>query len=244
MPAPLRRLWRLSTGSHRGRPAGLDVDRVVRTAMELADRHGLPGATLPKVAETLGVTKMSLYRYVGSKDELFDLMADLATGPPPQISEQAGWRAGVRQWMLANRQVYERHPWLSQLPITGPPRGPHAIGWMDAMLRALRGTGLDWRVKVGVLNLVGGFVRTVGAQEQQLAQGRRQTGLDLAQTERAYSGAMAALVDADRFPEAAQLFASDAFTSPPPDGASAGFPFGMELILDGIELLIAKAGTG
>ncbi|MEU6719573.1 helix-turn-helix domain-containing protein [Nonomuraea sp. NPDC046802] len=29
------------------------------------------GATLPKVAEALGITKMSLYRYVGSKDELF-----------------------------------------------------------------------------------------------------------------------------------------------------------------------------
>ncbi|MFD9941036.1 TetR/AcrR family transcriptional regulator [Nonomuraea sp. NPDC059023] len=235
----IKRLWRLSPGHQRGRPAELDVEQVVRTAMELADRDGLSGATLPKVAEALGFTKMSLYRYVGSKDELCELMGDLAIGPAPEVDEAAGWREALRRWTLTSRRVYGRHPWLAQLPITGPPVGPNAIGWMDALLRALRETGLGWPAKLGILNLLGGYVRTVSALEQQLTQGRLGSGLDQAQSERDYGAALSRLVEPDRFPEAAKLFASSVFRAPAEEGAEDEFGFGLGLILDGIEALIA-----
>ncbi|MEK8173536.1 TetR/AcrR family transcriptional regulator [Streptomyces sp. M19] len=76
-------------------PAALDTERVVRTGVELADRDGLGGATLPKIAKELGVSPMSLYRHVGSKDELLVLMRDVAIGPPPEATaDAADWRAG------------------------------------------------------------------------------------------------------------------------------------------------------
>ncbi|MFB4289794.1 TetR/AcrR family transcriptional regulator [Nonomuraea sp. ATR24] len=81
VPPALRRLWRLPESSRLGRPAALDVDLVVAAAVEIADRDGLGGVTIPKVAKSLGFTGMSLYRYVGSKDELLTLMADAAAGP-------------------------------------------------------------------------------------------------------------------------------------------------------------------
>ena len=59
VPAPLRRLWGLSEPSRLGRRAALDVTLVVTAAVELADRDGLGGVTLPKVAQRLGVTGMS-----------------------------------------------------------------------------------------------------------------------------------------------------------------------------------------
>lgn len=109
--------------------------------------------SLHKVAAALGVTKMALYRYVGSWDELIELMADAATGPAPALAERdlRDWRAGVTTWALALREVLVEHPWLAPSPIVGPPRGPHSIAWMDAMFRVLRDTGLDWGAKVGVL---------------------------------------------------------------------------------------------
>ncbi|MFI6294872.1 TetR/AcrR family transcriptional regulator [Nonomuraea sp. NPDC050790] len=234
VPAQLKRLWRLLPGYRRGRPAELDVDQVVLKAVELADRDGLAGATLPKVAEALGFTKMSLYRYVGSKDELPDLMSDLAIGPAPAIDAAAGWREGLRQWTVANWQVYGRHPWLAQVPISGPPRGPNAIGWMEALLRAVRETGLDWPEKLGILNLLGGYVRTVRALEQQLAQGR----LDQPRSEREYAIALGRLAAPDRFPEAARLFASTALHASAGQDPADEFMFGLELILDGIAALI------
>ena len=86
VPVELRRLWGLGAPQQRlGRPAELDLRRVVQTGIKLADRYGLRGASLPNIAKALGHTTMSLYRHVGSKDELLALMRDFAVGPPPEI---------------------------------------------------------------------------------------------------------------------------------------------------------------
>jgi AcrR family transcriptional regulator len=244
VPTELARLWRLPTETRLGRPAELDVDRVVRTAVELADRDGLGGVTLAKVAKELGFTGMSLYRHVGSKDELLTLMGDLATGPVPEIAPGIGpWRAGLRQWALALHAVYARRPWLAELPLSGPPSGPNAIGWMEAALRVLHDTGLDWGAKVGIQSVLAGYVRHTSLGARQLAEGRRGSGLDQAQVERAYGRALAKLVDPERFPHAAQLFASDAFEASPDDDGDVDhdFVFGLELILDGVAATIGTS---
>ncbi|MFI7002217.1 TetR/AcrR family transcriptional regulator [Nocardia sp. NPDC050175] len=245
-PNELVRLWRLPIGPRLGRPAGLDVDLVVRTAVQLADRDGLSGATLPKIAETLGVTPMSLYRHIGSKEELLVLMGDAGTGPPPTYPAPAGdWRPPLREWAVALWSVHRQRPWLTQLPIAGPPSGPGAIGWMDAGLRALRGTGLDAGAKVGVVTVVSGYVRQADLLAQQLEQGRRTTGLDETETNRDYSRHMARLIDPARFPDAAELFHSDLFESAPPpstpDPAQDDFEFGLAVVLDGVAATIARA---
>lgn len=246
VPAELARLWRLSSGSRLGRPAALDVDRVVQTAVQLADRAGLAGVTLPKIAAELDVTSMSLYRYVGSKDELFVLMQDAATGPPPQLDVPAeDWRAGLRAWAVAQRLALHERPWVARLPVTGPPAGPNQIGWMDVALRVLRGTGLDWGAKLGVLTLVSGYVRQASLLADELAAGRRGSGMDQAAAERAYGRALAQLVDPQRFPEVAAMFASAPFETPPPEGyddpaTNPDFTFGLDRILDGVAAAIEQ----
>ncbi|TQM11618.1 TetR/AcrR family transcriptional regulator [Pseudonocardia kunmingensis] len=239
VPAEVARLWGLSTSVGRvGRPPELDLEQVVRTAIELADRDGTAGVTLAKVATALGYTKMALYRHVGSKDELLELMADRATGPAPQITA-AGWRAGLRQWAHALRSVYAAHPWITQLPVSGPPRGPHATSWLDALLGTLRGSRLDGGTKLGISVVLSGYVRNSSALAVQLAEGRSQTGMDQPQVEQDYARTMARLVDPERFPDAAALFATDPFASaaadPDPD-----FTFGLELILDGVATAIGE----
>ncbi|PXX57401.1 TetR family transcriptional regulator [Nocardia tenerifensis] len=245
-PSELVRLWRLPTGPRLGRPAGLDVDQVVRTAVQLADEDGLTGATLPKIAEKLGVTPMSLYRHIGSKDELFVLMSDVGTGTPPDFAAPVeDWRAALREWAHALWSMHRRRPWLTQLPIAGPPSGPGTIGWMDAGLRAMRATGLDTGTKVGVIMVVSGYVRQADLLAQQLEQGRRTTGLNESETNRDYGRHMARLVDPERFPDAAELFASGLFESAPPptadDPSRDDFEFGLELVLDGVAATIARA---
>ena len=151
IPAELRRLWGVPQSSTVGRPASLDVARVVHAAVDIADRKGIDAVTLPAVAKALGCTTMALYRHIGSKDELLVLMQDAAIGAPPVIStHEGGWRDGLRQWAAAEHGVYQRRPWLSRLPISGPPSGPSQIGWIDTALRILRDTGLEWGEKVEV----------------------------------------------------------------------------------------------
>ncbi|MFC4563496.1 TetR/AcrR family transcriptional regulator [Nocardiopsis mangrovi] len=242
VPAELGRLWRLPAAAPVGRPAELGVDRIVGAGIAVADREGLAGVSLAKVAKELGYTAMSLYRHVGSKDELFVLMGDAAEGAPPAFGPgPVEWRDGARRWAAVLRERFLRHPWLADLPVPGPPSGPNAVAWLDAGLRVLRDTGLGWGDKVGIVSVLSGYVRTMSSMARQMEEGRRGTGLDQAQVERDYGRSLLGLVDPDRFPDAAALFASGVFeTAPeaPPEPADGpgdhDFAFGLELILDGV----------
>ncbi len=243
IPADLRRLWRLPTPTRLGRPADLDVEQVVRAAVDLADRDGLAGVTLQKVAQALGFTKMSLYRHVGSKEELFELMVDHAAGAAPDCgTDPQHWRDGLRRWARAIRAKYAEHPWLSDVPISGPPRGPNSVSWMNAFLGVLRDTGLDLMTAVGILNAVTGQVRHAIMLERQLEQGRQASGLSQAQVEQNYGRALASLIEPARFPDAARLFGGGVFEPSPGPAATYStdddFSFGLELILDGIAAAI------
>lgn len=246
VPASLRRLWGMSESSRLGRPAALDVDRVVAAAVEIADRDGLGGVTLPKVAKSLGFTSMSLYRYVGSKDELLTLMADSALGTPPDMDTD-DWREGLRSWAFAQRAVFQRRPWLTRVPASGPPSGPNQIAWMEAALAIMSRTRLDWAHKVGVLLLISGYVVQSVRQYNELAEGRAE-GQGQADAERAYGRALAQLVEPERFPETARLFSSTLFEAPPSDTpdatvADADFSLGLELILDGVAVRIERSDS-
>ncbi|MFC7743002.1 TetR/AcrR family transcriptional regulator [Nocardiopsis composta] len=242
VPPELGRLWRVPTAARLGRPAALDVDRIVRTAVDLADRDGLAGVTLAKVAKELGFTAMSLYRHVGSKDELFALMQDQIGDPAPDIDTPPGSGARGAPVGAGAARALRGAPLALRAPGPGPPSGPNMIGWMDALLRALRDTGLSWGAKVGILQLVSGYVHQASSSARQMAEGRRASGLDQAETEQAYGRALVGLVDPARYPEAAELFSSDVFERPPDPAEDHDFTFGLELILDGIAAAIDAAG--
>ncbi|MET8547173.1 TetR/AcrR family transcriptional regulator [Micromonospora zamorensis] len=246
IPARLRRLWGRSESSRLGRPATLDVNQVVTASVEIADRDGLGGVTLPKVAKSLGFTGMSLYRYVGSKDELLELMADAALGAPPDILTE-DWRAGLRSWAFEQRAVFRSRPWLTRVPTAGPPSGPNQIAWMEVGLVVLSRTRLDWAHKVGVLTLISGYVVQSVRQHSDLAEGRAE-GQGQADAERDYGRALVRLVEPARFPEAARLFSSTLFEAPPsstPDAtiADADFTLGLDLILDGVAVRVEHPGS-
>ncbi|MEV7554708.1 TetR/AcrR family transcriptional regulator C-terminal domain-containing protein [Amycolatopsis sp. NPDC089917] len=235
--ATLLRLWRRSERATRGRPSVLDIDSVVAAAVALADREGVANVTLANVAKDLSVTKMSLYRHIGSKAELLELMADSAIGDPPTVEPSGDWRAELTTLAEANRDVLMRHPWLVELPLSGPPAGPHAVAWMDAILRTLRDTGLDWGTKGGVLVLISGYVRLACAQAIQLAEGRKGSGLSQAQAEQAYGKGLAELIDPERFPDAVGFLTSG--LSAPDQADDPEFAFGLDVVLNGVAALIA-----
>ena len=57
---------------------GLSKQRVVAEAVRLADREGVEGLSMRRLADALGAGAMSLYHYVANKDELLDAMTDAA----------------------------------------------------------------------------------------------------------------------------------------------------------------------
>lgn len=97
-----------------------------------------------------------------------------------------------------------------------------------------------------MLNAVSGQVRHAIVLARQLEEGRRDTGLSQAQVEQDYGRALAWLVDPNRFPDAAKLFAADVFEphtdQVAEDPADHDFTFGLELLLDGIAAAIDRMG--
>jgi hypothetical protein len=110
---------------------------------------------------------------------------------------------------------------------------------MDCGLAAMHETGLSWKAKIGVLTVLGGHVRQSALLNQELAEGRDE-GVDQASAERDYGRALFQLVTPERFPAAAQLFASQVFESTSDDD----FDFGLELILDGIAFAVREINSG
>lgn len=68
------------TAPDRERERELTRERIVHTAIEIADAEGLAAVSMRSVAARLHAATMSPYRYVNSKDDLVLLMADAVLG--------------------------------------------------------------------------------------------------------------------------------------------------------------------
>lgn len=244
VPDFFRRLWRLPTVQHRlGRKSTLDVETVVSTAVRLADEGGLEAATLPKVAAELDVSAMSLYRHIGSKYELLQLMMDAASEPgATSLDESSGWRDGLRQWASNLWSLYRAGPWIPRVPIYRAPSGPHQIAWLERGFEQLALTELDWNEKLTALTLLSGFVRQSALLQQELEEGR-EAGQAQSDSEQEYGAALQHLVDAKQFPQTAAMLTSEVFASETTghDESERDFLDGLEIILDG---LAARVGKG
>src|SRR5581483_4634360 len=110
LPASLIAAWGLRERPSRGPKPGLSLARIVEAGVRVASNGGLAGLSMARVAEELGTSTMSLYRYVAAKDELLMLMVDAAVGPTPTLDPQAAWREALSEWAWSYHQRLSAHP--------------------------------------------------------------------------------------------------------------------------------------
>jgi AcrR family transcriptional regulator len=225
--------WGVKPPPAKGPKPGLTLERIVATAVAVADAEGLDAVSMNRVAKELHTGAMSLYRYVASKDELLALMVDAALGEVPPAPAAGGWRPRLERWARTTMQAMWRHPWTVNAPIAGPPLAPHAVAWFEDALAALDGTGLEPGEKPSVVLMLSGYVTNHVTVMSQVAESFLEEG-DAAM--RGYADTLRALTDAERFPALHAVLAAGVFDrADPPDEE---FAFGLERILDGIEALI------
>jgi len=115
---------------------------------------------------------------------------------------------------------------------------------MEAALQILEPTGLDWPEKLNTVDLLAGYVLQASRKAMELAAGRRARGVDRVHDERAYGRALGRLIDQERYPNVNALITSGLFertTSAPSDPVDdPDFLFGLERLLDGIEVLCRR----
>src|SRR5918911_147 len=93
----------------------LSRDRILRTAIDLADESGIEAVTMRRLAQELGFEAMSLYNHVANKDDLLDGILDLVVGEIEVPGPGTGWRTAMRQRALSAHEVLVRHPWAAML---------------------------------------------------------------------------------------------------------------------------------
>jgi AcrR family transcriptional regulator len=239
----LERLWRRDELDRSPR-LGLSLERVVQSGIELADGDGLGAVSMKRVAERLGFTTMSLYRYVASKDELLLYMHDTVWQPPPGLDAPlGGWRAGLQRWTREQHLIMQRHPWLDEVRLIERAGTPSQVAWMDLGLRALTGAPLSEYLKLAVLLLLGGYVSSQARLASTAAEGARQ-GLvgEPGQTTEAFGELLRTVVSAERFPALHAAVVGGAF-APVEDPTFAPFDLGLDLMLDGIDELMKRLAS-
>jgi AcrR family transcriptional regulator len=236
LPSALRAAWGLRERHGKGPKPGLSLDRIVAAAMAVADADGLAAVSMGKVAAHLGAATMSLYRHVSAKDDLLALMADTAYGPPPEPTPDDDWRSGIARWAWAMLAGLRAHPWALDIPIRGLPTMPNEVAWTETALHALRATGLTQAERLSVLMLVSGYVRNQATMQAQIDAAFRASHASPDEAMASYSGMLRTLVDERRFPELTAVLASGVVDRA--DGPDDEFVFGLERVLDGIDVLV------
>src|SRR6266849_352203 len=242
IPDSIAAAWGIRERPHKGPKPALSLARIVDAAVRVADAEGLGAVSMGRVAAELGAAPMSLYRHVSAKEELLALMVDAAWGDSPgSPGPGEGWRAGLSRWAWAMHAAARRHPWVVRIPVNGLPVMPREVAWFEDALACLRDTGLTEARKGSVIMLLAGYVRNVAATEADVESAIRSSGLDPSAWMSSYAGLLRQLTDPQRFPALTELIAAGVFDAA--DAPDDEFIFGLDRILDGIEVLIA-AGTG
>jgi AcrR family transcriptional regulator len=221
----------------------LSRDRIVAAAMALADAQGIEALSMRGVAARLDVPAMSLYRHIGSKDELVGAMTDRAMGeehfpdPPPQ-----GWRARLELGARLEWTVYRRHPWLVRLfTVTRPRPLPNALRYAEWMLGALEGLGLDSHTMMRIHITVHGYVSGIAANLEGEAQAAAESGLTEEEWMQTQEATFLQLAASGAYPAFARVLRSldDQFDL----DLDELFELGLRALLDGFTALVEKAST-
>ncbi len=221
--------------SRRGPRRRTTVSAIVEAALAVADRDGLAAVGMRDVAAALDLPAMSLYTYVGSRDDLIVLMVDTALAALPAGTVEGSWRYRVRAVAETNAELYRARPWLLDAVDDRVAVGPGTIAKYDRELRAFDGTGLTDVERDAALSFVLDYVRSAADRA------RRTSTTEAAQEFWAHAGPrLAGYLDAAATPLAVRVGAAAGEHQQAAYSADHAFTFGLARTLDGIAALVER----
>ncbi|WP_225824106.1 GntR family transcriptional regulator [Streptomyces naphthomycinicus] len=221
----------------------LTLERIVRTAIAIADSEGLSALSMRGVAARLGVAAMSPYRYVPSKDDLVLLMADTAFGEEtPPADAPAEWRPRIELGARTLWTLHRRHPWLAQTgSLTRPLVVPGLMVHAEWALSALDGHGLDPTTLFDIHVLLYSHVQGLAVHLEREAHAEASTGQSEEEWMDSRVPTLRALVASGRFPAFAKV--AGAFDNGYDLRLDTLFELGLKALLDGLTPLVEGRGA-
>ncbi|MGH2939113.1 MAG: TetR/AcrR family transcriptional regulator [Solirubrobacterales bacterium] len=201
--------------------------RVLRAAVALADKAGLDGFSMRGLAQELGVVPMALYKHVANKEDLLDGMVDIVFGEIDLPPSELDWRPAMRRRALSTREALQRHGWAIGMMESRHP-GPANLRNHDAVMGCLRGAGFPFEVAVHAYSVQDAYIYGFALQERDLKLESPDSAGEAAQRRAA---TIDALHDYPHLVEIAEKLPESGYDN------AVEFTWGLDLILDGLDLL-------
>jgi len=174
----------------------------VAAAVAIADADGLAAVSMRAVATRLETGAASLYRYLSSRGDLLDLMADrVAAELRPYPESDGDWLDAMLRMARAQRAVHERHPWLFELSQRASAIGPEALEFFDACLRIMAPVPATLTAKFEAVAMMNG-IAILFARKRTVGEAFTFAGLDVTP----YRHLVAAFAQPPAAPPATDLF--------------------------------------
>jgi AcrR family transcriptional regulator len=207
----------------------LSRERVLRGAIAVADAAGIGALTMRSLAQELGVKPMTLYHHVANKDEILDGIIDVVFSEIDLPSADADWQTAMRQRAISARRVLARHPWATPLMESRTNPGPATLRQHDSVIGTLRRAGFSIQMTAHAFSLLDSYVYGFAVQEAGLP-------FDSPEAVPEVADAILAQFPSEEYPHLAEL-ATEHVLQPGYDYGNE-FEFGLDLILDGLEMLL------
>jgi AcrR family transcriptional regulator len=141
----------------RGRPPTIDREVVLDTAIRLLDAEGVEALTMRRLASELGVSAMTPYRHIGSKDELLMVLIDRLAARlvyPSRPRDPKG--VMLLLWSTIYDSLAE-HSWIPEVLARRRMMAPSVLGAIEEIHAALRDAGLSIEAAVRAYRLMWNF---------------------------------------------------------------------------------------
>lgn len=205
----------------------LTRERILTTAMAIADEHGVGGLSMRKLAKQLGYEVMSLYNHVENKDDLLDGMVDLVAAEIENADPDLEWKPAIRSIAMSAHDALVRHRWAAALWATRWP-GPARWRHMEALLVLL--ADADFPDDVADLAFHAVTMHIQGFTQQQISYTQQ------AANEEQMFARFRREVSADEFPHVVDHVQYHIDVQAPHDE----FGYVLDLILDGLDRARAR----
>jgi AcrR family transcriptional regulator len=163
----------------RAQRATLSREAILGAALHIADRDGLGGLTMRKIAGHLGASPMGVYRHFRNKAEIVGGLVDLVVGRYDVTNhDEPSWTEWVRETFLQMKHALCAHPGI--IPLLGATAfwGTNALGVLERVLHVLRGAGLG-EASVPLFHALMSYtIGAVAIESSALSQATGERGLD------------------------------------------------------------------
>lgn len=228
-------VWLRPPRAKSGQQPTLTREQIVRTAIEILDTEGEAGLSMRKLGTRLGAGATSLYWYVAHKDELMELAVDEVFGEVyvPEVGDTS-WRIGASVLANGMRDMLVRHRWVLGQLGTRPNMGPNAMRMGErtiSLLSTAGFTGLEISHASSLLMSHAIGTATSIAAATNIVRDSGQSITEMFDEIRPHVDQLA-----DEHPEYGKWWRETSGQVDPERMFDEGFRFGLERILDGLDL--------